>query len=116
MLSQSNLGAFDGKAQEMAKRQTRAFWEGHLEGWRQSGLTQVTYCASFGLGIKSFARWRRREKEAAIVAKPSLTLIPVSVDAPAPSSVIQLHSPGGWRIELPSGSVSWLADLLQHLP
>jgi len=99
----------------MAKRQPAEFWEGHLEGWRQSGLTQVAYCARFGLGIKSFARWRRRHKEAANVAKP-LTLVPLNLGAPATDCVVRLHSPGGWRIELPSGCVAWLADLLRQLP
>jgi hypothetical protein len=100
----------------MAKRQTTEFWQGHLEGWRQSGLTQVAYCASFGLGIKSFHRWRRKERDAAQSAKLPLTLVPLSLGAPATGSVVRLHSPGGWRIELPMGRVPWLADLLRQLP
>jgi hypothetical protein len=45
-----------------------------------------------------------------------LTLVPVSVSMPATDSIVRLHSPGGWRIELPSGNVPWLADLLRQLP
>lgn len=100
----------------MAKRETTEFWQGHLEGWRQSGLTQVAYCESNGLGIKSFYRWRRKEREAAQSTKLSLTLVPVSLGAPATGSVVRLHSPGGWRIELPAGGAPWLADLLRQLP
>ena len=47
----------------------------------------------------------------------SLTLVPVSVgSASANAGVIRLHSPGGWRIELPTGSAPWLAEVLGHLP
>jgi hypothetical protein len=45
-----------------------------------------------------------------------LTLIPLSVAAPIVDSAIRLHSPGGWRIELPSGNASWLTDVLRQLP
>ena len=100
----------------MARRESAAFWEGHLEGWRQSGLTQVAYCASCGLSIKSFARWRRKEKDAAHAALLPLTLVPVSLGVPAARSVVQIHSPGGWRIELPTNDTLWLADLLRQLP
>lgn len=100
----------------MAKRRTLEFWQGHLEAWRQSGLTQVAYCASQNLSIKSFHRWRRKETETVASAAPSLTLVPISVAAPAPNGVARLHSPGGWRIELPAGNTSWLADVLRQLP
>ena len=100
----------------MAERRTLEFWQGHLEAWRQSGLTQVVYCATHGLSIKSFYRWRRKEAEPIASATPSLTLVPISVAAPAPNSVARLHSPGGWRVELPTGNATWLADLLRQLP
>ena len=100
----------------MTKRQTREFWERHLEGWRESGLTQIAYCTSHGLHIKSFSRWRSKAKEAAQAGNALLTLIPLSVTAPGADRAIQLHSPGGWRIELPSGNASWLTDVLRQLP
>lgn len=100
----------------MAKRQTAEFWERHLEGWQQSGLTQVAYCASHGLRIKSFSRWRSKTKEAAQAGNSLLTLIPISVAASVAASVVQIHSPGGWRIELPAVGAAMLADLLRQLP
>jgi len=100
----------------MAKRHGQEFWRVHLEAWRRSDLTQREYCASQGLGEKAFYRWRRKEREAVASAKSSLTLVPVSVGAPVTGSVVRLHSPGGWRIELPAGSAPWLADLLRQLP
>lgn len=100
----------------MAKRHGHEFWRAHLEAWRRSDLTQREYCATQGLGEKAFYRWRRKEREAVASAKSSLTLVPVSVGAPVTGGVVRLHSPGGWRIELPAGSAPWLADLLRQLP
>jgi hypothetical protein len=100
----------------MAKRHGQEFWREHLEAWRRSDLTQREYCANQGLGEKAFYRWRRKEREAVASAKSSLTLVPVSVGAPVAGNVVRLHSPGGWRIELPADGVPWLADLLRQLP
>ena len=104
------------KAQEMAKRQTSEFWQQHLEAWKRSGLTQVAYCASHGLRIKSFGRWRSKTREAVPAGNSLLTLIPISVAAPVSGGVVQIHSPGGWRIELPAVGATLLADLLRQLP
>lgn len=100
----------------MAKRRGAEFWRAHLEAWHRSDVTQREYCAKHELGEKAFYRWRRKEKDAIAATKSSLTLVPVSVGTPATSSVVRLHSPGGWRIEIAGGNVSWLADFLRHLP
>lgn len=100
----------------MAKRRPAEFWVGHVEAWRQSGLTQVLYCARHGLGIKAFGRWLRKAREGlAQEGGLSLTLIPAGLVSPAPHRAVTLHSPGGWRIEL-SADVAGLADLLRQLP
>lgn len=100
----------------MAARQGVEHWGGHVESWRQSGLSQVAYCKQHGLSIKSFRRWRTKLQRA---AAPSLTLVPISVAAqattPATAPAIRLHSPGGWRIELATANPAWLADLVRQL-
>jgi hypothetical protein len=98
----------------MSKRRGQAYWQEHLEAWHQSDLTQAAYCVSHGLSVKSFYRWHRKRKESVAAGKP-LTMVPVSVGASAEQDVIRLHSPGGWRIELPMGG-AWLGDLLRQLP
>jgi hypothetical protein len=103
-------------AQAMAKRQTSEFWERHLEAWKRSGLTQVAYCASHGLRIKSFSRWRTKTRAAAQAGNSLLTLIPIRVAAPISVGLVRIHSPGGWRVELPAVSAAMLADLLRQLP
>lgn len=101
----------------MAKRQGLVYWQKHLEACKQSELTQKAYCAQHGLSTKSFYRWLRKEKDALAATKPSLTLVPISVvGAATTGNVILLHSPGGWRIELPAGNAPWLADILRQLP
>ena len=100
-----------------ARRHGQAYWQKHLDAWFQSELTQETYCTEHGLSIKMFYRWRRKEKDGLAAANSSLTLVPVSVgSASANAGVIRLHSLGGWRIELPTGSAPWLAEVLGHLP
>jgi hypothetical protein len=99
----------------MAARQGSAYWQAQVEGWRQSGLSQITYCEHHGLNIKSFRRWRTKLQRAATTAA-SLTLVPISVGAQATAPAIRLHSPGGWRIELATGNPAWLANLLRQLP
>lgn len=102
----------------MAKRLGSKFWEGHLKAWKRSDLTQVAYCAANELSIKTFSRWRSRELAATAVTiqSRSLTLVPASVSTARQSGNVQLHSPGGWRIELPDGNVPWLSELLRQLP
>ena len=98
----------------MAARQGTEYWREQVKGWRQSGLSQIAYCGQHGLNIKSFRRWRTKLQRATTAA--SLTLVPISVGTPATTSAIRLHSPGGWRIELPTVNPAWLSDLLRQLP
>ena len=97
----------------MVARQGTDYWQAQVEDWRQSGLSQIAYCKQRDLNIKSFRRWRTKLQRA---ATPALTLVPVSVSAQIPEPPIRLHSPGGWRIELPAANAAWLADLVRGLP
>ena len=85
----------------MSKRRGLDYWQEHLDAWHQSDLTQEAYCADHGLSVKSFYRWRRKQKESIAAGKP-LTLVPVSVGGWAAQDVVRLRSPGGWRIEVPA--------------
>ena len=103
----------------MAARQGTDYWQKQIEGWRQSGLSQIAYCAQHDLNIKSFRRWRTRLQVKSF-STPALTLVPVSVTAPQQEPVIRLHSPAGWRIEMPltqtDGFTPCLVRLLRQLP
>ena len=88
----------------------------HFESWHRSDLTQQDYCVSHALGEKTVYRWRHKEMDAASTAKSSLTLVPVSISAPATSNNVRIHNHGGWRIELQSEPTLWLAELFRQLP
>jgi transposase-like protein len=100
----------------MSQRRGPEFWQKHLDAWYQGELTQEAYCAQHGLSDKTFYRWRRKEKESKAAGIASLTLVPVRVAAASAEGVVRLHSPSGWRIELPVGGATWLVDLLRQLP
>jgi hypothetical protein len=101
----------------MATRQSAEFWQAHIEAWQQGNLTQIAYCTTHGLHIKSFARRLYQARDSAELSKLPLTLVPASITQPDPiNTIIQLHSPSGWRIDLPSTSITGLAALLRQLP
>jgi len=102
----------------MAKRLGEEYWRKHIAGWERSGLTQVAYCTQQGLRAKTFSRWRNKELARAEPAGKvaPVTLVPISVTARTSPDLVRLHSPGGWRIELPDSGAAWLAELLRQLP
>jgi hypothetical protein len=74
--------------------QKEAFWRGHNEGWKKSGLSKRAYCVAHDLTYSSFMAWRReveirdREKvppanSAALLSKatkkPSGPFVPVQL-------------------------------------
>jgi hypothetical protein len=99
----------------MARRRGEQFWRSHIEAWDQGELTQAAYCAAHGLSEKSFYRWRHKAL-ANVSSSAPLTLVRVKVGSGATDSVVRVHSPGGWKIELPGAEVAWLAELLRRLP
>jgi hypothetical protein len=100
----------------MAKRHGPGYWGKHLEAWYQSDLTQREYCAKHGLHERTFYRWHCKHKQALAPANAALTLVPARVGPALSAEMLQLTSPGGWRIEVQSGSAVWFAELLRQLP
>jgi hypothetical protein len=47
------------------RERVRAFWRGHSEAWRLSGLTQREYCLLDGISLKNFGNWRGQLKREA---------------------------------------------------
>jgi hypothetical protein len=43
------------------KEGKRRYWQGHIESWRQSGLSQAEYCRRNSLPVKSFGYRKRRD-------------------------------------------------------
>ena len=45
------------------KDEKRRYWQGHIESWRQSDLSQAEYCRRNFLPIKSFGYWKKRDSK-----------------------------------------------------
>ena len=81
----------------------RAFWEKHIECWKNSSLTQVDYCRENNLAIKSFGYWKRRLKE---IAAEEIRFVPVAFDPPVvtkPGAPLKVAVNGRYCIEVPDG-------------
>ena len=96
-----------------------AYWIEQFRKWQASGLSQRSYCERAGVSFPSFNHWRRRAREIANskpamksgVSARTVTLVPVSVasngagmDHKAIRDVIELRSPGGWYVTMPTAS------------
>ena len=88
----------------------QSYWQHHLQSWETSGLSQAAYCNHHQLKIATFGYWRSklvRAGRSAEEARPALTLVPVSRSSgrqpsPAVADFLVMHSPGGWRLDIPA--------------
>ena len=59
-----------------------AYWAGHFEAWRGSGLSQGAYCRRHGLSQSSWGYWRNRlARLANEEAAPCFAIVPVPLSA-----------------------------------
>lgn len=45
---------------EVQYQDKQSFWEPHINGWKESGISQADYCRSQGLNIRVFGYWKRK--------------------------------------------------------
>ena len=100
------------------KEAREAYWQAHVLAWRRSGQTQRAYCAEHGLNPHGLSYWqlrlRAKEQEVEPEARPPLTLVRAIAPTtpPAPTSMVSLHSPTGWRLEFTTlPPATWLSEL-----
>ncbi len=62
-----------------SKEEKRRYWQGHIESWRQSGLSQAEYCRRNSLPIKSFGYWKRRNSKS---SRGQLNFFPLVLSNP----------------------------------
>lgn len=80
-----------------------AFWKPHLDGWRDSGLSQAAYCRQHALSVKCFAYWRRTLGSTLGVASMP-AVVPIMVrDAPAADDHVEVRLPNGLQVRLSAG-------------
>jgi len=80
------------------------FWKQHIEGWRNSGKSQKSYCAEQDISFSNFGYWRKR------FTKPA-KLIPIAVKRPA--EIANLYLPSGIRIEVPVDAIAQVVSVLE---
>lgn len=69
----------------------RAFWAEHVQAWRNSGMTQVTYCEHHKINTKSFGCWFRSRA----LENQTLTMVPIAAREVASESELKLRDPSG---------------------
>jgi len=80
----------------MTSDSKRDFWQRHIEGWRQSKLSQKAYCTQQDLSFASFGYWRTRLNHK---TETRSKFIPVTL--PKPSTLVNVFLPAGVRLEIP---------------
>jgi len=74
-------------------------WKQHIEAWQSSGQTQQVYCKANGLSYPCFGYWRRKfrqqTQETQSEKGSGSGFVPVTSQAPRPSTGLSLAFPGG---------------------
>ncbi|MHB8483354.1 MAG: IS66 family insertion sequence element accessory protein TnpA [Nitrospiria bacterium] len=89
--------------QEMGLAGKNKFWQAHVKGWEQSGISQAEYCRSKGLSLRCFGYWKKK-----YFRKPPMAFVPVAVKtSPFPvglsASSLKLLTRTGFGIEIGDG-------------
>ena len=87
--------------EELEPKEKRQFWEGHIQSWQQSGLTQAEYCRQNDLKNHRWWYWRKR------ISHPpdtGVTFVPLRFSSSKTSQAgICVVTPNGYRIEIDNG-------------
>ena len=104
-----------------AREQRERVWVERIEGWRSSGQTQVTYCATHGLSVWVLRKWivnlgAGRGRTAKVKAGPIMLPIRLraadtarlAAPASAPEATLEIALPNGTRIRAAGAGASEL--------
>jgi hypothetical protein len=72
----------EGKSKrQTAQEEKRSFWQKHIQGWRESGISQVGYCREHGLKETAFTYWKGKLTLArsAVSGTSPISLVPIGV-------------------------------------
>ena len=95
----------------MVNTERKTIWQGRVERWRASGLSQRAFALQEGYPVRQMGYWVRR-----LHGSPAAPgLLPVRV-APAVPVAISLINERGWTLSLPNDvPANWLAELMRAL-
>jgi len=86
----------------------RAYYEEHLEAWRNSGLTQVEYCKQVNIAYGSFKTWTGKLKQSQAVKTSFMEAKPSELQEFG--AILQISLPNGVRIGLSSPKSNMLVE------
>ena len=89
----------------------RSEQEAHVQQWKESGLTQKSYCEKLGVKRTTFANWASRNKE-----KPKTGFIAISPVVAADLNGIELIYPNGVHLKTSSATIELLSELIRCYP
>jgi len=97
------------------KSHPSAFWQKHVQEWRQSGLKQAKYCREQGFVQSQFGYWVRKLTQQP-AARPE-EFVEVSERVPLAPSVFafDVEIPGGIRLRLDNADPEILKMVLRAI-
>ena len=87
------------------RRKKQRFWDEHLCGWKESGLSQSAYCREHGLKLHRFLYWKKRllpEKTAVSMVELPISVLKTRRLLPSAPPICIVFG-GRCRIEIPPG-------------
>lgn len=84
------------------KSRLQPFWESHISAWKESNLSQATYCQEHELVVHQFGYWKRKLIEVNNSAVPTqgfVQLSPFQQVASTSVPTLSLQLPNQLRIE-----------------
>lgn len=85
----------------MTSEQKQIFWQEHIDGCRQSHLSQRDYCKQHDLTFSSFSYWRTRINR---LSTQGNKLIPVRLSESLAS--VRIFLPDGLRLDVPAHALA----------
>ncbi len=85
---------------------------GHVERWKQSGLTQSEYCASVGIKLATFSYWVTKHKNESFNSSSS-SFITISKEQKTEGKDYEIVYPNGVTLRLNRSSLLELSALLK---
>lgn len=101
----------DAKKSKAGGRRSKAWWAERIEACEKSGMSAAEYTRANGLNLNSFYNWRGRlnreaergkKKNRKIAKTKPIRFLEVSLDKPKSDATVEIASPAGWTIRMPS--------------
>ncbi len=92
----------------------RRWWQRLILSYDSSGLSIAAFCQQRDVSTASFYAWRRRLREDATPTPAASSFIAVEL-TPSLGQPIEVHLPGGVRLDVPASERGFLMDLVQEL-